>query len=81
MGAVLFTSTVKVGKVVASAATGMKPESKPICPEVEVDVSERHGALKDDWVTVWFFCMNWKVMVSPTCAVMLDGEKTRSEER
>lgn len=46
-----------------------------------MDVSERHGALKEDWVTVWFFCMNWKVMVSPTCAVMLDGEKTRSGER
>ena len=79
MGAVSFTRTVKVGKAVALAETGMKPESKPTCPEVEVEVRERQGALKEDCVTVWFFTMNWKVIVSPTCAVILEGEKTRSK--
>lgn len=63
-----------MGNVVALAATGMKPESKPTWPEVDVRVRERHGVAKEDWVTVWFFTWNWKVMVSPTLAEMFDGE-------
>lgn len=38
------------GKVVASVATGMKPESIPGAGVVMIS----HGAAKVDWETVWF---------------------------
>lgn len=53
----------------------MNPESKPVCPVVEVEAIPLHGLAKVDCVTVWFFCWNWKVIVSPAFAVMLLGVK------
>lgn len=44
---------LKVGKLVAFAATGMKPESTPVLPFARVSIV--HGSAKVDWVTVWFF--------------------------
>lgn len=49
MGAVSLTVNDHVGKVVTPSATGMKPESKPTCPLVDVDVKERQGVEKDDY--------------------------------
>ena len=43
---------LKVGKLVAFAATGMKPESTPVLPFARVMIE--HGSAKVDWVTVWF---------------------------
>lgn len=43
---------LKVGKLVAFAATGMKPESTPVLPFARVSIV--HGSAKVDWVTVWF---------------------------
>jgi hypothetical protein len=51
------------------------PESNPDCPLVEVEDKDLHGLAKEDCVTVWFFCWNWKVTVSPAFAVMLLGVK------
>jgi hypothetical protein len=51
------------------------PESNPTCPVVEVEAKDLHGLAKVDCVTVWFFCWNWKVTVSPALAVMLLGVK------
>lgn len=48
MGAVSLTVIDHVGKEVAPSATAMKPESKPICPLVDVDVNERQGVEKVD---------------------------------
>jgi len=53
----------------------MNPESNPTCPVVEVEAKDLHGLAKVDCVTVWFFCWNWKVTVSPALAVMLLGVK------
>ena len=43
---------LKVGKLVAFAATGIKPESMPVLPFARV--MSVHGSAKVDWVTVWF---------------------------
>lgn len=48
MGVVSFTTMLNDGKDVTFAATGMNPESKPICPVVDVFSSFRHGSAKDD---------------------------------
>jgi len=76
MGVVSLIWMVYVGNpVVTVSATGMKPESNPVCPVVEVEAMDLHGLAKVDCVTVWFFCWNWKVIVSPGLAVMLLGVK------
>lgn len=54
--------------------TTYNPESKP-CPVEELKGEQ--GFAKLDWVTVWFFCMNWNVIVSPTWAVMFAGWNAR----
>jgi len=56
------------GKAVASAATAWNPESTPPTSGVQ-------GEAKLDWVTLWFLLSNWNVTVSPTLAVMFEGEK------
>ena len=43
---------LNVGKLVALAETGMKPESTPVLPLARVMIE--HGSAKVDWVTVWF---------------------------
>jgi hypothetical protein len=53
------------------------PESKPTWPLVEVEASFRQGAAKLDWVAVWFFWWNSKVIVSPGCAVIFAGWKVK----
>ena len=53
------------------------PESKPTWPLVELEASIWQGLAKLDCVTVWFFWWNSKVMVSPGCAVIFEGSKTR----
>jgi len=64
------------GKLVAPSATGMYPESKAICPVVLVNDNDLHGTSKELCVTVWFFCLNSNVTVSPRVALMLFGEYT-----
>lgn len=72
-------------KLVAFAATGWKPESRPVALKFV------HGLANVDWVMVWFFVKlfeslvnqrpvsmgystyNWKAMVSPFWAVTSDG--------
>jgi len=51
----------------------MNPESKLGVPEL-VNKSTQ-GAANELAVTVWFFCWNSKVIVSPTWVVMLGGLK------
>jgi len=65
----LVSLTVNVAVVrnsVAFVATGTNPESNP-------PARGEHGSSKDDWVTVWFNCLNVKTMVSPTLAVTNSG--------
>lgn len=73
-----MTVIVNSGKVVAFAATGMNPESNPVSWPFVDSASFSHGASNEDCVAVWFFTMNWKVTVSPGCAVMFEGLYTRS---
>lgn len=45
--------SVQVGKLLVTlASTGLNPESKPVCPEVDVDAKGLHGFAKEDCVTV-----------------------------
>lgn len=53
------------------------PESNPLCPLVLVSVRATQGAANVLCVTVWFFCRNWNVTVSPIWAVMFDGLNAR----
>jgi len=73
IGVVSLTVMFHVGKVVAPSATGTNPESNPTWPLVDVKVKARQGVANDDCVTVWFFCWNWNMITSPTCAVILEG--------
>jgi len=56
------------GKLVAPAATGLKPELTPLFKKVQ-------GAANEDSVTEWFLERNSKLTVSPDWTLMLDGEK------
>jgi len=59
--------TVHVGKVVVPSPTGKYPESNAVAD------SGLHGFAKLLCVTVWFFCLNSNVTVSPGLALMLFG--------
>lgn len=48
------------------SGTGTKPESKPL-------TRGEQGVFKDDWVTVWFFCLKVKITVSPGSALTNSG--------
>ena len=48
MGLVSLTVRFHVGKVVASSATGINPESNPTWPVVDVNVNARQGVANDD---------------------------------
>lgn len=63
-----------VGKLVALAATGMKPE---LMPGAGV-VCKVHGLANVDCVTEWFLALNSKLIVSPASRVTLVGLKARA---
>jgi len=63
-----------VGKEVALAATGWKPE---LIPTVGV-VTREQGSANVDCVREWFFAWNSKLIVSPALTVTLDGTKASS---
>ena len=77
MGAVSLMVRDQVGKSVASAATGKKPELNPILLPVVVLVKGKQGALNEDWVTVWFFTWKMNLMVSRGEALTRLGVKVR----
>jgi len=54
----------QVGKSVALAPTGMKPESNPVLVPVVLSVKGMQGALNEDWVAVWFLTWKMNLMVS-----------------
>lgn len=59
----------------ALAATGKKPEWKPVT--LLFMPTGWHGLSKVDWVTVWLPARNWNCTNSPGCAVILFGEKVK----
>jgi hypothetical protein len=67
---VVETRNEKVGAGVESLILGRRPESWPFARGT-------HGRAKVDCVTEWFPPVNWKIMVSPTFAVMKFGLNTR----
>jgi len=64
---------VMAGTCDALAATGWKPEARPLAILVQ-------GAAKVDWVTVWFFGLKTNVTVSPATAVTDGGSKMSRPE-
>ena len=76
MGAVsCLTSIIQTGISVSSGLTERKPELTP-SSLVAVLRWRVHGSAKDDWVTVWFFGWNSKLIRSPTLALTVSGENT-----
>lgn len=75
MGVVLLIMMVYVGVVVEVAATGMKPEKKPVV--LVCSAIGWHGWSKVDCVTVWFAGANWNWTMSPLAATRLLGKYAR----
>ena len=67
----------QLGKSVALAATGMKPELNPILWPVVLLVKGKQGAANEDWVTVWFLTWKMNLIVSRGEAVTRLGVKLR----
>jgi hypothetical protein len=72
LGFVSLTMIVNETTSLEPEETGSKPESTP-------PSSDRHGAVKFDCVTVWFFGEKVNVIVSLVWAVTLVGSKTSGE--
>ena len=60
----------------ALAATGWKPEWKPVA--LLCNETGWHGLSKADCVTVWLPASNWNCTIWPTVALILSGWKTRA---
>lgn len=75
MGVVLLTMMVYVGiePVLALAATGTKPEWKPVT--LLNDEMGWQGWSNVDCVTVWLPARNWNWTMEPAATLMLSGEK------
>jgi len=72
IGLVSVIATVNVGLTVSLGETGLKPEKNPwvVGSMSEIGVQ---GLAKVDWVTVWFFGLNWNWTKSPIAAVTWSG--------